>query len=601
MKIPESIIEEIASRADIVSIVGEYVSLTKKGTRYWGLCPFHTEKTESFTVSPDRDSYYCFGCKKGGSVFGFLMEMEKLTFPEAVERLGKRTGVAVPTSETPVDDENARRREALLELYRRITGSFQHLLIETEQGKPAMDYLRRRGLSQTTVDKFALGYAPADAYWLNRFLIGKGYSPQFLAETGLFTRKSAVRTLFADRVMFPIRSRSGEIVGFGGRALGVGGEIGQAVPKYINSPDSPLFHKGEHLYGLDLALPEIRKSGTFMLVEGYMDVIALHQAGVEIAVAPLGTAFTENQARLLHRYASIGYLLFDADEAGRKAAERAAVICEKQRIEASIVNFPDGKDPAEILERGGAEQLNNFRNYSISTLEYLITLAKNRQDVGTPRGKEFVLTEIFPYISVIASDIKREDSLGLVADAFGVDRQSVIGDFRKKGGNASGPDRTVSQAPDSRITTDLFLMMATVVNRGHFVFVRRMLRPEDFDDIRARTLFIALEECYRREESSLEMLLARIDDEKLRALVLEKTNSEEFNLNQEKSIKDAVYRIRQRNLEKQRSAVESQIRQSGRKSGGDVAGQLLELQQEKMYLDAELEKLKVMIHDRAAE
>lgn len=604
MKIPEQIIEEIASRADIVAVVGEYVTLQKRGNRFWGLCPFHTEKTGSFTVSPERDSYYCFGCKKGGSIFNFLMEMEKLSFPEAVEVLGKRTGVAVPSrdgGDSPADDEKSRRRDALIELYRRLSGSFHHLLVDSEKGRRGLDYLLRRGLNRETIDRFEIGYAPADPYWLHRFLKAKGYSPEFLAESGLFTRRSAERTLFVDRVMFPIRSRSGEVIAFGGRALAGGGDIPAGMPKYINSPDSELFHKGEQLYGLDIALPEIRKSGTFMLVEGYMDVIALHQANVGSAIAPLGTAFTENQARLLRRYASTGYLLFDADEAGRRAAERAAVILEKQGLDGLIVQFPDGKDPAEVLERGGAKELNNYQNYTISILEYLITLAKNNNDVNTPRGKEFVLNEIFPYISAITSDIKREDSLASVADALGVDRQAVIGDFRKKGGHASAPGRAVPNVTDFQISTDLFLMMATVVNRGHFVFVRRMLKPEDLIDSRARNIFIALEECYRREETSLEMLLARIEDESLCALVIEKTNSDEFNLNQEKSIQDAVYRIRQRNLEKQRSAVESQIRQSGRKSGGDIAGQLLELQQEKMYLDAELEKLKVMIHDRVAE
>ncbi|WP_455383640.1 DNA primase [Salinispira pacifica] len=604
MKIPDRIIEEISSRADIVAVVGEYVTLQKRGNRYWGLCPFHTEKTGSFTVSPERDSYYCFGCKKGGSIFNFLMEMEKVSFPEAVEMLGKRTGVAVPSrssAQNPEDDEKARRRDALIELYRRLAGSFHHLLLSSAQGRRAVEYLHSRGLSPEVIDRFELGYAPADPFWLDKFLRAKGYSAEFLSGSGLFSRRTADRALFADRVIFPIRSRSGDTVAFGGRALSSGPEAGSGVPKYINSPDSELFHKGEHLYGMDVALPEIRRSGAFMLVEGYMDVIALHQAGVAIAIAPLGTAFTENQARLLRRYASTGYLLFDADEAGRSAAERAAVVLERQGFEALVVQFPDGKDPAEILERGDAGQLINYQNYTISILEYLITLAKNRQDVGTPRGKEFVLKEIFPYISAITSDIKREDSLGLVADALGVDRQAVIGDFRKKGGHASEPARAVPKAEDSQLTTDLFLMLATVVNRGHFVFVRRMLQPEDLTDGRARALFIALEECYRREESSLEMLLARLEDETLRTVVLEKTNSEEFSLNQEKSIKDAVYRIRQRNLEKKRQAVESQIRQSGRRSGGEEVKQLLELQQEKMYLDAELEKLKVMIHDRAAE
>lgn len=595
MKIPERIIEEISSRADIVSVVGEYVQLTRRGNRYWGLCPFHTEKSPSFTVSPERDGYYCFGCQKGGSVFTFVMEMEKLTFPEAVELLGKKTGVQVDLGNTPADDEASRKRDALLELYRRVSGSFRYLLRENKQGASALEYLSSRGLTADTIDKFGLGYAPADSMWLHRFLLGKGYSKEFLPETGLFTRARPDRSLFSNRITFPIRSRSGDVIAFGGRTLVDGG------PKYLNSPDSAIFHKGDQLYGIDLALPAIRETGAFLLVEGYMDVIALHQAGVNIAIAPLGTAFTENQARLLRRYAATGYLLFDNDEAGTRATERSARICEQYAIDCQVIQLPEGKDPAEFLVRRGEGELKEFSKYTISILDYLVTRAVGRSNISTPQGKQVVLGELFPYISSITSDTKREDSLGAIADALGVDRQSVVNDFRKRGVGAAEPEHAIQKSADTRITADLFLMLATVINRGHFVFVRRMLKPEDLEDTRARALFIALEECFRREEASLEMLLDRIEDQNLRALVLEKTNSDEYSLNQEKSIKDGVYRVRQRILQSKRSLIESQIRQNGRKSGGDVAGQLLELQQEKMYLDDELQKLKVITHDRTAE
>jgi DNA primase len=596
LKVPESVIEEISSRADIVSIVGEYVQLTRKGNRFWGLCPFHTEKSPSFTVSPEREGFYCFGCQKGGSVFTFLMEMEKVSFPEAVQMLGRKTGVSVELGQGTVDDEATRKKDALRELYRRVAGSFSYLLTESDQAAHSVSYLTRRALTRETIAAFGLGYAPADPFWLHRFLRTKGYSPEFLLETGLFTRKSPERSLFVDRIIFPIRDRAGDVVAFGGRSLADNG------PKYLNSPDSAIFHKGEQLYGIDLALANIRHDGSFVLVEGYMDVIALHQSGVSTAIAPLGTAFTEGQARLLHRYASTGYLLFDNDDAGAKAAERSSIVGEHQGLDFQVIQLPGGKDPSEILEKQGPEPLKHFSKYTISILDYLITRALKRNDVGTPRGKEVVLNEVFSYISSIASDTKREDSLGILADALGVDRQAVFGDFRRRrGGGASEPGHAVRATTDTRITADLFLMMATVVNRGHFALVRRTLKPEDLTDLRARALFVALEECYRRGEASLQMLLERIDDESLRALVLEKTNSDEFNLNQEKSINDGVYHIKKRILETQRADVESRIRQYGRKSGGDVVAQLLELQQEKMYLDAELEKLKVKIHDRAAE
>ncbi len=595
MRIPDHVIDEVAGRADIVTIVGEYVQLTKKGDRYWGLCPFHSEKTPSFTVHPERAGYYCFGCQKGGSVFNFVMEVEKLSFPEAVKFVAAKTGIELSLSENGPDDETSRKRAALLELYRRVAGSFHYILTNSDAGRRPLDYLKNRGLSGDTIESFLLGYSPSDPEWLHGFLGKKGYSSDFLAETGLFSRKRQSFCLFTDRIIFPIRSRTGDIIAFGGRALSDRG------PKYLNSPESLVFKKSDELYGLDLALPSIRASGTFVAVEGYMDVIALHQAGEHRAVAPLGTALTEHHVRILKRYAERAKLLFDNDAAGAKAIERAAILCERDGIANEVVELEGAKDPAEILQESGVEVLNKNLDCTISTLDYLLTRATARHDVATPQGKEFVLREIFPYISAVTSEVKREDLLGSIADALGVDRQSVITDFRRGGGQASKPEQPVPKRADTSISNDMFLMLATVANRGRFAFVRRTLRPEDFEDPRAREVFIALEECYRREETSLEMLLSRIEDATTRALLVERLQSDEFNFNQERVITDAVYLIRSRELKKQRQEVEAQIRQATHLSGVDVNNKLQGLLQEKMYLDGELTKLKVIIDDRTAE
>lgn len=578
-----------------MSIVSEYVQLTKRGDRYWGLCPFHTEKSPSFTVSPDRGGYYCFGCQKGGSVFNFVMEMEKIPFPEAVRFIAEKSGMRIELGESGPDDEATRKRVALLELLRRVSGSFQFLLTESASGLAAREYLRSRSVADETIAAFGIGYAPPDADWLHGFLRGKGYSDQFLADSGLFSRRYATRCLFADRVMFPIRNRSGEVIAFGGRALTDRG------PKYLNSPDTALFHKGDELYGLDRAFAAIRASGEFVAVEGYMDVMALHQAGETRAVAPLGTALTEHHIRLLRRYAARARLLFDSDDAGATAIERAAILCEKEGILCEVVQISDAKDPSELLQNAGPEVLNKNLEYTISTLDFLLTRAMRRHDAADPQGKEFVLRELFPYINAVTSEVKREDLLGNIADALGVDRQSVITDFRRGGEKSSKPGQPVPTQADTSTSSDLFLMVATVVNRGHFVFVRQMLRPDDLDDPAAREIFIALEECFRREESSLELLLERIETPATRNMLVERLQSEVFNLNPERVIKDSVYGVRRRNLAKKRAEVEAKIRQLTHLSGPNANDALRELLQDKMYLDGELAKLRMMLDDRTAE
>ncbi|MFW5685911.1 MAG: DNA primase, partial [Spirochaetota bacterium] len=322
MRIPDHVIDEVARRVDIVELVGNYVQLQRKGARYMGLCPFHGEKTPSFSVDPDVGAYYCFGCHRGGGVFKFLMEIEGLTFPEAVRELGEKVGVEVDTGP---EDPHARTRRALGELYNRVARTFAHFLT-TEQGEQARSILHDRAVSDELIARFGIGYAPDDPFWLHGFLSQKGYSTEFLRDSGLFTRANPRRALFAGRIMFPIRTNRGDVVAFGGRIVSGDG------PKYINSPETPIYRKREVLFGIDVALPAIRQERAAVLAEGYMDVIALHEAGVNTAVAPLGTAFTAEQAGSLERYIERVTLLFDADAAGTRATRRAAEILEPKGI-----------------------------------------------------------------------------------------------------------------------------------------------------------------------------------------------------------------------------------------------------------------------------
>lgn len=584
MRIAKHVIDEIARKVNIVDVVGDYVSLKRQGTRYWGLSPFTSEKTPSFSVEPDKQLYYCFSSGKGGSVFQFVMEMEGLTFPEAVRLLGEKAGVQVESGE---QDADARKYDALRELNTRVAGSFRHIFLHSEGAREARQYMQGRAISPETLERYEVGYAPKDRRWLHRFLRGKQYSEQFLAESGLFSRRHASVALFSHRVMFPIFSRRGEVVGFGGRQLGDFG------PKYMNSPESPIFRKRDELYGLYQALKSIKDHEEVYLCEGYMDVLALAEAGVANAVAPLGTSFTEGQARMLRRYASRVILLFDADSAGLNATRRAAQTLETAGLEGQVCILPEGTDPGDILESGGPEQLQKKLTYTKNVLDYLVDSAVHSTNIDTPSGKEFVLQEVFPYIKSIGSAVRQEASLQLVADALGVERQTVERDFRAGRTRVSTPQ---NRASEQHTPFDLYLMLATMANRGLFSFVRTLLSVEDLRDERAREVFIALEESLRAGEESTELLLERIENEELRRLIVERVTSEEFALNGEAIVRDTAYRIKQRNLQERRKSIEIRLRR------GETADdeEEIELLHEQQYLDAELRKLRVLIDDRIA-
>jgi DNA primase len=582
-RIPEETIQRVIERTDIVDVVSGYVTLTRKGGRYWGCCPFHNEKTPSFSVDGDKGFFYCFGCQKGGNVISFLQEIEKFSFVEAIEAAAKKAGIEIVRGDAAPEDKN---RTALLELYRRVASSFQFILSNKDFSKSAKDYLLSRGLTAETIEVFQLGFAPPDRHWLHRFLRKKGYSAEFLEQSGLFSKRYPEISFFSDRIIFPIMNSRGEIVAFGGRTLSDEG------PKYLNSPDSPIFSKSDTLFGLWQGFSDIRKSGSFMLVEGYMDAISLHQAGVKTAIAPLGTSFTENQARLLKRYAQKGILLFDSDAAGQKATRRAITICEKAGISSEVVVFSSGKDASEILQKFGADTLQKLVKSSINSLEYLVNGVLSLYDINTVEGKTQASKEMFSYIETLDSEVKRDASFSLLAERLRIDRDSLIKDYSDRKIRPvraeHGEERRVQSR---RMNADMFFVLSLVVNRGAFPAVRTQVHFDDLEDRDARSILIALEECYRNDETDMESLLKRLGDDNLRSFVLEKSSSDEFSINAEKLTADGLMRIKIKNLENRQA--ELQRRMIGLAGTIDEEHHGIdELIAEKVFLDNELRKLK---------
>ncbi len=585
MRIPDAVIESVRDQVDIVDLVGEYVSLTRKGNRYWGLSPFTQEKTPSFTVSPDRGLFYCFSTSKGGNLFTFVMEMENVTFPEAVRMLARRVGIEVPED---ADSEETSSREPLRELYRRVCGSFRYLLSEHPEGGDARAYLQRRAISTSTVEDFQLGWAPSDPFWLYRFLKKRSYSDEFLASSGLFTRANPRRALFSGRLIFPIFSRNGDVIAFGGRLLTGDG------PKYLNSPNTDVFQKSRELYGLYQSLKAMRTAGEFILVEGYTDVLAMHQSGVKHAVAPLGTSFTPEQAKSLSRFVDRAVLVLDADRAGFAATMKASILCEQHDIRPTVVELPEGKDPADLLTDNGDAVLQESVLSAISSLEYFTGVYGVRSQTDSPEGKELVLRELFPYIESIRSEVRREASLAYIADTMDLQRSSIIREFetRKKGRQPDAVSQGGSKNKRSdSLSEELYLMLAVAVHCEHFPFVRTILKTDDLTDALARDLYIALEEAYRAEELQFDRVQTRIEDEQLSQLLYERAARDEFSVNTEQVVRDTVRAVKRKAIETQLRRVQAQLR-----TQDNPVEEQRRLMTEKSYLDGELQKLKAVQH-----
>jgi DNA primase len=593
-RIAESCVQDILARADIVAVVSEFVRLEYRGGRQWGLCPFHSERTPSFSVNPEKNFYYCFGCKKGGSPVSFLMELEKMSYPEALEHIARKAGVELVYEEGSVAAKEDSDRSEMLEFLKRAAGTFHHLLLNADEARTAREYLSRRALSPDIIEEFALGWAPNDPEWLGPFLRKKGYSREFLSRTGLFAKKHPDYPFFRGRIMFPIADLRGNIVAFGGRILSGDG------PKYLNSAESDIFQKGRLLYGLSIASQAVKSSGYAILCEGYMDVISLHQAGVKEAVAPLGTGFTESQAVLLRRLAPGVRLSFDSDEAGSAATERSALICERTGLECSILEGLGAKDASEILEKEGPALLKKKMENVIPVIDFLVRKAKSL-DTGGLAGANRAIRSLFPFLGSINAEVRKELCLTLISKTFGIEKTAVLRDFEafSRGETAARPGKgrvagtLEADAGDKgplKASGDLSLMLALAVNRSCFPRIRSLMDVQDLENAEARKIFIALEESYRNDDDDMERFLARIGDDRIGLLIMEKAARGEFTIHPEKFIDDGVRAVRIRSLEGKRDEINRSITRMPA-SGPDNAG-MNDLMYEKMYIDAELAKLK---------
>lgn len=415
----DDLIEEVRSRNDIVDLISGYVSLKKKGSSYFGLCPFHNEKSPSFSVSRDKQMYYCFGCGAGGNIFTFLMEYENMTFPEAMQMLADRAGIELPEQETSQEARRAADEKARLREMNKLAAQYYYVLLHRDRGEKGLRYLQQRGILDETIRHFGLGYADIYRDDLYQFLKQKGYTDEEMKNSGLVSidEKHGGSDKFWNRVMFPIMDVNNRVIGFGGRVMGDGN------PKYLNSQETKLFDKSRNLYGLNFARSSRRKE--LILCEGYLDVISMHQAGFTNAVASLGTAFTSGHGVLLKRYTDRVVLSFDSDDAGIRAANRAIPILKEAGLSIRVLDLSPYKDPDEFIKGAGAEAMEERLRQAKSSFMFQMDQIAGKYRMDDPEDKTKCFHEMAKQLAMIEEPLERRNYIEAVSTAYLASRKEL--------------------------------------------------------------------------------------------------------------------------------------------------------------------------------
>ncbi len=426
----ENFKEQVRQAADIVSVVSETVALKRKGTRFWGCCPFHSEKTPSFTVNPEKGFFHCFGCGAGGDVFTFVMKRDHVDFPGALKLLANKFGIPIPEREKTAEElRREKEAKAVYEANELAARFFHACLTKTRYGKKGIAYLESRGIGNDIIESFTLGLAPPDFSALHKALEKRGVSEKVLLQAGLVSARGSggVYDKFRERIMIPIRNPRGRTVGFTGRIL----DKDASPAKYMNTGETPWFHKGRLLFGLDRAAPSIRQRQQALIVEGHMDAISLHAAGITWAVASMGTAFTEDQARLLRNLTREVIFCFDSDTAGRNAAMRAIPMGLKAGLSVRVMHVTDGKDPDEFIRKEGREAFDALIRGALGGIDYEVETALSHYDTDTLAGKVGAVAEILPFFRDCRSDVETGERIRGLARTLDIDEEQIRSEYRK--------------------------------------------------------------------------------------------------------------------------------------------------------------------------
>ncbi len=532
--IPREKIDEIIERVSIVEVISGYLPLKKRGANYVALCPFHAEKTPSFTVNEDKKLFYCFGCHTGGSVITFLMRQEGLSFTEAVRTLARRYGIELKEYHSP---ENRQREELFKALL--LSEHFFCGMLKSREGLRAREYLKARGLTEDVIEQFRIGYAPAGAERLCEYLRKKGINPATFERTGFIRKRDRGHySIFVNRIIFPIKDVRGRTVGFGGRVLD-GGE-----PKYLNSSDSEVFKKGSILYGFWQAKEAIRKKDRALVVEGYFDLISLHMAGITEAVATMGTALTQNHIRTLRSYTTRIYTLFDGDEAGRKAALRGLATFLDEEVIPRVVLI-DGTDPDEFVRKNGASALLKKVEQGIELFDFYLAELKKHHPTDSAEGKMRYLKEVLPYLKTLKDPVRREHCASQVAFVLGVSPQAVMDAMKEKAPRKEKKER--------RPALDLIelTILKVVLRNPHLYNARVEEALERFKDPFLKGVAEVVKKGFNGRTVREVLSLAELtEDDRIKAFITETVLKEEdgFIEKPERMLQDSIDKIMRRDI-----------------------------------------------------
>lgn len=590
-RIPEETIQEVLHRIDIADVIGSYVQLTQRGASMKGLCPFHNEKTPSFTVNPAKGVFYCFGCQVGGNVVSFVMQHDNLTFPEAVRLLADRYGVPIPEAQTAKQPSTWQQ---LYRLHEAAAAFFQKCLLQDSAAQQARAYCRQRQLTGEVMSRFGLGYAPNTWESLWREMQRQGFSQELMIQSGLVAAareaRRGVYDRFRHRLMFPITDRQGRPVAFGGRILD-GADASQA-PKYLNSPETPIFHKGRTLYGFHLATQAIRQHGCAILVEGYTDVVACHRQGVAHAVGTLGTALTTSHVEMLRGLVKEVVLIFDADTAGGTATERGIGLLLDAGMRVRVVELPEGEDPASFLQQhSGADFLRRVEEGQ-SFLEYLVRRAKRAPDFHTPTGQADCVAHIVPLLHKIDDHVERWGYMALLAEQLGLPPEILQrqmqptrdGETRRWGDPATGRGRAketgrpqsypptsatslprliaASKNPQSAPREEYCLIQELCHDLRFLTRVQQQITADAFGDEDLRAIYVTLvqlaPEC---QGAAFSQLLHAINQPRQRQLVSQMAIESFVSSEDEraKAVDDCLTKMQRRHMKAQRQCVIDQL------------------------------------------
>ncbi len=590
MYYPDEVIEEVRTRNDIVDVISGYVHLQKKGANYFGLCPFHNEKSPSFSVSPGKQMYYCFGCGAGGNVFTFLMEYENYSFPEAVKTLAQRAGVNLPEAEESEEARRAESKRTRLLAVNKEAAKYFYYQLRARQGEAGMRYLKGRQLSDETLQKFGLGFANKTSDDLVRYLRNKGFSPELIHEAGLCNvdEKHGMYDKFWNRVIFPIEDINHRVIGFGGRVMGDG------TPKYLNSPETPIFDKSRNLYGLNFARSS--RKGNIILCEGYMDVIAMHQAGFDQAVASLGTAFTSGQAGLLKRYAKEVLLSYDSDGAGVKAALRAIGILRETGLTGKVIDLKPYKDPDEFIKNLGQEAFQERIDRAENSFLFEVRMLEREFNLSDPEDKTRFYRQIAQKLCAFPEEVERENYIEAVAEKYHIGLESLrrlVGSTAAATGLARPVERPKSgihskATPEENDKRTQRLLLTWLVEEPQvYPKIARFLSPQDFTEELYRRVADKLFEGLEKGEVNAAAIISLFPEEEEQRQVASLFNTKlvemESQKEKEKAFHDILLSVKRISYEYNSAHLGSDVEALGRVIEGKKA--LEELSKTHISLD----------------